>query len=142
MCQVWKGRQDSNLRWRDQNPLPWPLGDAPELVSEAGFEPATTRFQAEDSTRLSYSLIWQAAQDLNLEPSGLEPAALPLRQRPVLVIGCGRGFPEAPSRRVEQQPHHKPVSALPLVRQPRPHAITDDPILPQKRSPSDCQGFE
>lgn len=52
------------------------------LVGKAGFEPTTTRFQTEDSTKLSYfPLDWWATRDLNpheLLHWVLSPARLPV----------------------------------------------------------------
>jgi hypothetical protein len=58
-------------------PAAVPLGDirSDVLVREAGFEPAATRFQSEDSARLRFSLT-------TLEPEeGLEPPTRALQVR-------------------------------------------------------------
>lgn len=54
-----------------------------KMVRVAGFEPATTRLQTEDSTRLSYTLLMDGV--LGFEPKITESksAVIPLHQTPM-----------------------------------------------------------
>lgn len=44
-------------RPRGYSPVPYLIGVLPLLVRVVGFEPTTSRFQAEDSSGLSYTLV-------------------------------------------------------------------------------------
>ncbi len=62
-------------------------GNRSILVCAGGFDPPTTRFQGEDSTRLSYAqFIWLARQVLPLLSNGYRPLSLLFRTRQLVGL--------------------------------------------------------